>query len=103
MPETVRIFYLSVGMITEVAAFLHVTRYVSVQPRTLGTGFEIEVLTAVLLGGISFMSGKGTIAGAALGVVLLGVLSAGLQQVAVLPATQLRTRGSPPVVDFQTH
>jgi len=85
--------YTLVGAITGIAGILYISRYVSVQPATLGQGFEIEVLTAVLLGGLAFTGGRGTIVGAALGVLLLGVLSVGLQQMAVLPATQLLIKG----------
>jgi ribose/xylose/arabinose/galactoside ABC-type transport system permease subunit len=89
----VTLLYIGVGLVTGLAGMLYITRYVGVQPATVGLGFEIEVLTAVLLGGIAFTGGRGTIVGAALGVLFLGVLSAGLQQMAVLPATQLLIQG----------
>lgn len=87
------LLYLGVGAVTGLAAWLYISRYVSVQPATLGQGFEIQVLTAVLLGGVAFTGGHGTVVGAGLGVLVLGVLSAGLQQMAVLPATQLLIQG----------
>jgi ribose transport system permease protein len=43
-----------------------------------GTLFELEVITAVVLGGTSLMGGKGSILGSAIGAVTLGVISNGL-------------------------
>lgn len=43
-----------------------------------GTLFELEVITAVVLGGTALMGGKGSIIGSAIGAVTLGVISNGL-------------------------
>ncbi|SDC96274.1 monosaccharide ABC transporter membrane protein, CUT2 family (TC 3.A.1.2.-) [Geodermatophilus telluris] len=43
-----------------------------------GTLFELEVITAVVLGGTALMGGKGSIVGSAIGAVTLGVISNGL-------------------------
>lgn len=43
-----------------------------------GTAFELEVITAVVLGGTSLMGGRGSILGSALGAMTLGVISNGL-------------------------
>jgi simple sugar transport system permease protein len=57
-----------------------------------GTGFELEVITAVVLGGTSLMGGRGSIIGSLLGALTLGVLSNGLVLVHVdvywVPITQ---------------
>lgn len=57
-----------------------------------GTGFELEVITAVVLGGTSLMGGRGSIIGSLLGAMTLGVLSNGLVLVHVdvywVPITQ---------------
>lgn len=43
-----------------------------------GTLFELEVITAVVLGGTALMGGKGSIIGSAIGAITLGVISNGL-------------------------
>lgn len=43
-----------------------------------GTAFELEVITAVVLGGTSLMGGRGSILGSAIGALTLGIISNGL-------------------------
>jgi ribose transport system permease protein len=43
--------------------------------QTYGTGFELQVITAVIVGGVSFMGGEGGVARAMIGVALLTVVS----------------------------
>jgi ribose transport system permease protein len=45
---------------------------------TSGTGYELQVITAVVLGGASLAGGRGTILGTALGLLIVGVLNNGL-------------------------
>ena len=41
----------------------------------MGTGYELRSIAAAVIGGVSIMGGEGTILGAFLGVVLLGLIS----------------------------
>ncbi|MGC9538279.1 ABC transporter permease [Streptomyces sp. UG1] len=50
----------------------------SVVAGTSGTGFELAVLTAVLVGGVALTGGSGSILGVLLGVLFLGCLQNGL-------------------------
>ncbi len=52
---------------------------------TIGTGMELEVLTAILLGGVSFTGGRGSLFGVLFGLLFVGVLANGLIQVNVSP------------------
>ena len=45
----------------------------SAQP-TAGTGYELDAIAAVVLGGTSLAGGVGKITGTALGVIIIGVL-----------------------------
>jgi rhamnose transport system permease protein len=70
------------GLISALAALILVSRLQSVD-NTAGTGFELIVITAVLLGGTDFRGGRGTIIGTALAVLLVGVVENGLELLGV--------------------
>jgi rhamnose transport system permease protein len=44
----------------------------------MGTGLELDAITAVVLGGTSIFGGRGTIIGTALGLILIQALKNGL-------------------------
>ncbi len=50
---------------------------------TLGLGYELQVVTAVILGGASLAGGRGTILGTVLGLLIIGVLNNGLNLLSV--------------------
>lgn len=77
--------YVFVGLATAVAGILSVARLDSAPSGSLGTGFEVAVLTAVLLGSIPFTGGKGSIWRVVLGVWLLGILQNGITLLNVSP------------------
>lgn len=70
--------YVAVGLATALAALMTIARINSAPSGTLGIGMELSVLTAVLLGGVPFAGGRGSLLRVALGVVLLGMLANGL-------------------------
>jgi rhamnose transport system permease protein len=65
------------GFTAGLAAWIFVSR-VSTTRSDMGTGVELDVIAAVVLGGTSIFGGTGTILGAALGVVLVQLLKNGL-------------------------
>jgi ribose transport system permease protein len=69
--------YTACGFLTGIAGITMLSRISSGQPNA-ATGFEMDVLTAVVLGGVSVAGGKGSIGGAFIGVLIIGVLSNGL-------------------------
>lgn len=77
--------YLLIGALAAVAGLLTVARLDSAPSGTLGAGFEISVLTAVLLGGIPFTGGRGTLWRVVLGVWLMGILANGITLLNVGP------------------
>ena len=72
----VAIYALS-GFTAGLAAWIFVSR-VSTTRSDMGTGVELDVIAAVVLGGTSIFGGTGTILGTALGVVLVQLLKNGL-------------------------
>lgn len=65
------------GLITAIASIFLIGRISSAEA-TLGSGYELDVITAALLGGISIMGGSGKLQGAMLGIIIIGVLRNGL-------------------------
>jgi rhamnose transport system permease protein len=61
------------GMLAAVAAIVYTARVSSVRADN-GTGLELQVIAAVLLGGVSIFGGRGSLFGVLLSVVLIGVL-----------------------------
>jgi len=58
-----------------------------------GLGFELSVITATVLGGVSLAGGEGNLLGAVLGVLILGMTGKGLRLMAVPTTTQLVVTG----------
>jgi ribose/xylose/arabinose/galactoside ABC-type transport system permease subunit len=85
--------YLITGASAGLAGVMSAARLDSVPPGSLGVGFELDVLTAVLLGGVSFAGGRGNIRGVFLGIVFLGVLFNGLVLMNVSPFVALVVKG----------
>lgn len=74
----VMMLYILVGVSVGLAAIMQVARLGSAPSGTLGLGFEVIVLTAVLLGGVPFTGGRGSVVGVLIGVWLIAVLGNGL-------------------------
>lgn len=62
------------GFFCSVAAIIFSARIDSITANA-GAGYEASALTAAIIGGVTFDGGKGTISGAFLGCVLMGVIS----------------------------
>ncbi len=69
--------YVIGGVLAALSAFILASRLNSGQPNA-GLGFELQVIAAVILGGISLAGGIGTLGGAFIGILILTVLSNGL-------------------------
>lgn len=66
--------YMSVGAMAALAGVIYGARFATVQP-TIGTGTEMTIMAAVIVGGTSMMGGIGTIIGTALGCFLLAAIT----------------------------
>ncbi|QZY54934.1 ABC transporter permease [Crassaminicella profunda] len=69
--------YVMAGFLTALASIVMLSRINSALPNA-GTGFELDVVTAVVLGGISVNGGEGKLAGVIIGSLIMGILSNGM-------------------------
>ena len=76
--RTLFLGYVATGMAAALAGVMYGVLLNSAPSGTLGIGFELDVLTAVMLGGVAFNGGRGTIRGVVLGVLFLAILQNGL-------------------------
>ena len=70
------------GALTGCAAFLNAVRFSQI-PANAGINLEMKVIAAVVVGGASITGGRGTVAGTALGVILLGIIGPALTYLGV--------------------
>jgi rhamnose transport system permease protein len=70
------IFFLS-GLMAALAGLVIAARYGSTRP-DIGLGLELSVITATVLGGVDINGGKGTMVGAVLALLLVGLMRFGM-------------------------
>ena len=86
------ITYMISGFCSGLAGVILASRLSSGQPRA-GINYEMDVITAVVLGGVSVAGGQGRISGVILGVLIMGVLSNGMIMMGVNEYWQMFLRG----------
>ena len=81
------------GALAGLTGYLWVARY-AVAYVDIAGGFELEVVAACVIGGISIAGGIGSVGGAVLGAIFLGVMKNALPVVNISPFWQLAISGS---------
>jgi len=81
------------SLLTGLAGIIMLSRINTGQPK-IGTGYEMDVITAVVLGGVSIMGGEGSLLGVLIGVLITGVLSNGMILMDVSEYYQQITKGA---------
>lgn len=81
------------GALAGLCGYLWVARYAVAYVDVAG-GFELDVIAACVIGGVSIAGGIGTVAGAVLGALFLGVIKNALPVVDISPFWQLAISGS---------
>lgn len=71
------IIYTLSGFMAALAGLILAARFGSTRP-DIGTGLELSVITAVVLGGVDINGGKGTMFGAVLSLLLIGLMRFGM-------------------------
>lgn len=81
------------GAVSGICGYLWVARY-AVAYVDIAGGFELEVIAACVIGGVSIMGGIGAVGGAVLGALFLGIIKNALPVVDISPFWQLAISGS---------
>ncbi len=84
--------YVLMGALAGLAGVLWVAKFASAQGDT-AAGYEMNVIAACVLGGVSVSGGRGKVLGLLLGVVLFGVLANALPLINVSPFWQQAIQG----------
>lgn len=85
------------GALSGIAGYLWVSRY-AVAYVDIAAGFELDVVAACVIGGISIAGGIGSVAGAVLGALFLGVIKNALPVINISPFWQQAISGSAIIV-----
>lgn len=85
--------YVISGLLSTTSAIILTARLNSAQP-TAGSGFELDAIAAVVLGGTTLAGGEGGIGGTLLGAFIIGVLNNGLNLLNVSSFYQQVVKGA---------
>ena len=86
IPSGKRVFtaFLVSGAIAGIAGVLYAARYGTIDS-TAGVGYELQVIAAVVVGGVAIFGGSGSVVGAAFGALLLQTILSALYVLGVSP------------------
>ena len=84
--------YMAMGALAGLAGILWVSKFASAQGDT-AVGYEMNVIAAVVLGGVSVSGGRGSVSGIILGAFLFGILNNALPLINVSPFWQQAIQG----------
>jgi rhamnose transport system permease protein len=85
------------GALAGLTGYLWVARY-AVAYVDVASGFELNVIAACVIGGISIAGGVGSVAGVVLGAIFLGIIANALPVIGISPFWQMAISGSAIIV-----
>ena len=77
--------YMLMGVLVSVAAIVQVSRIGAMDYANAGSGYEMDAISSVIVGGTSMSGGKGTIIGTVLGALIIAVMNNLLNLLGVPP------------------
>ena len=81
-PRLVFLTFVNMGVLAALAGMVVTARLNSATPKA-GTGFELDVIAAVFIGGASMSGGSGTVVGAVIGAFIMGVMNNGMSMLGI--------------------
>lgn len=81
------------GLVSGLCGYLWISRYV-IASVEVANGYELNIIAACVIGGISIAGGIGSVGGAVLGALFLGIISTALPVINISPFWQMAISGS---------
>jgi rhamnose transport system permease protein len=81
------------GLVSGLCGYLWISRYV-IASVEVANGYELNIIAACVIGGISIVGGIGSVGGAVLGALFLGIISNALPVINISPFWQMAISGS---------
>jgi len=81
------------GAVSGLCGYLWISRYV-IASTEVASGYELTIIAACVIGGVSIAGGIGTVAGALLGAIFLGVINSALPVINISPFWQMAISGA---------
>jgi rhamnose transport system permease protein len=81
------------GMVAGLSGYLWISRYV-IASVEVANGYELNVVAACVIGGVSIAGGIGSVGGAVLGALFLGIIANALPVINISPFWQMAISGS---------
>ena len=91
-PIKLAVFLIS-GLLVAMAGVIETSRFQSANPNS-GSGFELQAIAAVVIGGTSLMGGRGSVVSTFFGVLIIAVLNSGLAIVGAREETKRLITGA---------
>lgn len=88
-----RRIYMLMGLLVGVAAVIQVSRIGSMDYASAGSGYEMDAIAAVIVGGTSMSGGRGSIIGTVFGMLIIGVMNNLLTLLGVPPFLREACKG----------
>jgi ribose transport system permease protein len=85
--------YVLVGLTVGISSVLMASRMNSINSTNVGTGFELDAIAAVVIGGTPMAGGKGSVWGTVIGAIILGIINNMLNMLGVSPYLQGTVKG----------
>jgi ribose transport system permease protein len=92
VPNILFSVYVICGFLAALAGFILLARMMAASMNAFA-GLELDSIAAVVIGGVSLAGGRGTLVGAVVGAIILGVINNGMNVMAVHPAYQDVVKG----------
>ncbi|WEK02843.1 MAG: ABC transporter permease [Candidatus Devosia phytovorans] len=81
------------GAVAGLAGYLYISRYV-IASTEVARGYELTIIAACVIGGVSIAGGIGTVAGVLLGALFLGIINNALPVIGISPFWQMAISGT---------